>query len=370
MKRASLLSILPLVVLIAACEVSKSSNPLSPTVAGPIPGVSITAPIPVDPTGARVPVSSQPITLVTQNASTTGVRPLTYLFEVATDAGFSNKVFSRDAVTPGAGGRTSLRLPDALQTGHTYYWRSQAHDGANTSPYSGAANFDVYTPVVIGPPTLASPAANATVSSLRPTFVINNAPRSGPAGAIAYTIEVADNAGFSNKIAVLNFAEQPTQTSQTAVQDLTAGQTFFWHARAYDPTTTGDWSTTQSFKTPAAAAPSPPVGGGGGAPLNEPAMRAYIIASAAGLNPESPSSLQAEIDRLRAAGYSASVLLKNGSPSDHKTWINGAEWSLISSNGFAPGTYRWDPYVQVPAPAGGFSSCGLPLTGPDAGPCR
>jgi hypothetical protein len=369
MKSLRVLPILPLVVSLAACQASKSSNPLSPTVAGPIPGVSITPPTPIDPAGARVPVSSQPLTLVAANASTTGVRPLTYLFEVATDAGFANKVFSRDAVTPSDSGRTSLRLPDALQTGRTYYWRAQAHDGANTSPYSSPANFDVFTPVTIGQPNPVSPVAAATVTSLHPTFVIGNASRSGPAGTIGYTIVIADNPAFSNPIAVWNVTEQPNQTSLASLQDFSAAQTYYWRVRAYDPTTTGDWSATQSFRTPAAAAPPPPPSGGG-ATLSEPAMRAFIISNAAGLNPENPSSLQAEIDRLRVAGYSASVLMKSpGVPSDHKTWINGAEWSLISSDGFLSGTYRWDPYIQVPAPPGGFSSCGRPLVGPDAGPC-
>ena len=40
-------ALLPL--LAAACETSKSANPLSPSVAGPIPGVEITAPKPLSP---------------------------------------------------------------------------------------------------------------------------------------------------------------------------------------------------------------------------------------------------------------------------------------------------------------------------------
>src|SRR6185437_6360439 len=137
---------------------------------------------------------------------------------------------------------------------------------------------------------------------------------SGPAGTIGYTIVIADNPAFSNPIAVWNVAEQPNQTSLASLQDFSAAQTYYWRVRAYDPTTTGDWSATQSFRTPAAAAPPPPPSGGG-APLSEPAMRAFIISNAAGLNPENLSPLQAEIDRLRAAGYSASVLMKRpGAP--------------------------------------------------------
>ena len=76
------------------------------------------------------------MTLLIENAGSNGVRPLTYSFDIATDAGFSNKVFSRDGIAQGDGGRTSLRMSDALATGHTYYWRARAQDGANTGPYA------------------------------------------------------------------------------------------------------------------------------------------------------------------------------------------------------------------------------------------
>src|SRR6266852_8202983 len=105
-------------VVLISCESSKSSNPLSPSVAGPIPGVSISAPKMLEPqAGQRIATDRQPVTLLVENASTNGVRPLTYEFDIATDANFNTKVFSRDSIAPGEGGRTSLRLPDLLQTG-------------------------------------------------------------------------------------------------------------------------------------------------------------------------------------------------------------------------------------------------------------
>src|SRR5207244_10472217 len=84
--------------LIAAggCEAAKSSNPLTPTVAGPIPGVTISAPKTLEPLGWKIAVDNQPVTLLAENAATTGVRPLSYIFEVATDSAFNNKVFMRD----------------------------------------------------------------------------------------------------------------------------------------------------------------------------------------------------------------------------------------------------------------------------------
>ena len=129
-------SMLPLSAALAGCALEKTSTPLSPSVAGPIPGVGISAPSTMEPAqGSRILDSAQPLTLVVENATTTGVRPLSYSFEVATDGDFNQRVFHRDGVTPGEGGRTSVRLPDRLASGRTYYWRSRAGDGANAGRY-------------------------------------------------------------------------------------------------------------------------------------------------------------------------------------------------------------------------------------------
>ena len=241
----------------SACAASKSSNPLSPSVAGPIPGVSISAPRAMTPTpGTRIAVDGQPITLVVANASSNGVRPLVYSFEVATDTGFTNKVFSRDNIQPGDG-QTSLKLPDPLASGRTYYWRAMAQDGANTGPFSSSANFDVFTPIVISAPELVSP-TSGTTENTHPTFVWKDAPRTGPAGAITYVVEVADSSAFTNRIAVWTVAEQAGQTSLAAPQDLPYAKQFFWRVRATDPTTTGPFSSVASFQTPVQVIVAPP----------------------------------------------------------------------------------------------------------------
>ena len=176
--------------------------------------------------------------------------------------GFTNTVFSRDGIAPGDGGRTSLRLPDPLQSGRTYYWRARAQDGANTGPYSGPANFDVFTPIVIERPEPMAPAVNAVQQPLRPTFVVSNAPRSGPVGAINYQFELADTEFFINKVGAV-VPEQPNQTSIAVPGDLAYDTVYFWHARAFDPTTTGDWSITRAFRTMTKPLPPPVVSGFG-----------------------------------------------------------------------------------------------------------
>jgi len=229
--------------------------------------VAITAPSPIDPIATKLAVDKQPVTLTLKNATTSGARPLTYLFEVATDADFTNKVFVKNAIAPGDNGRTAVALPDALAAGRTYYWHGRAEDGANTGPFSDRANFDIFVPIVIQAPVPVAPINNVRVDTLHPTFTFTNAPRSGPVGSITYVVETSDSASFGNLLAIWNVAEQAGQTSLVTPQDMTYDRQIFWHVRAMDPSTTGPWSSTQVFRTPEAPPPPvfvPPPSGGGG----------------------------------------------------------------------------------------------------------
>jgi hypothetical protein len=258
---------------VACTSVEKSANVLSPTVAGPIPGVNIEMPVPLDPKdGKAIEVTQQPVTLIVQNSQTNSQRPLTYLFEVATDSNFSSKVFVRENVPPGDG-RTSVRLSDALPTGRTYYWRARAQDGANTGVYSGFAHFAIFTPIVIGRPVLQQPVNNQMLDSMVPRFMIGNAPRSGPVGAISYMIEVADSDSFANKIAIWTTPEQSGQTGFNAPSGLPANRQHFWRVQAFDSNgAAGDWSSSAVFRTPPILEPTPtlPLPPTGNCPLPQP----------------------------------------------------------------------------------------------------
>jgi hypothetical protein len=264
LRHVALLLGLPLLLSSVGCEMSKTSNPLSPTVAGPIPGVNISAPTPVEPAvGAKVAVDRQPITLTVVNSTSSGVRPLSYLFEVASDVDFTNKMFVRSGIAPGEG-RTSLRLPDPLATGRNYYWRGRAEDGANTGPYSGPVNFSVFTPIVIAQPGPIEPINNVVTATLHPHFAFINAPRSGPVGAVAYVVEVSETDSFADRVATWWVDEQPNQTGFDSPQNFAYSKQYFWRVAAYDPSTTGPWSATQVFQTPTQVVSPPPGGGGGG----------------------------------------------------------------------------------------------------------
>jgi hypothetical protein len=254
------------VLALAGCESSKSANPLSPTVAGPIPGVNITAPKPLEPgQGWQVQADKQPITLLLENASSNGVRPLSYLFEIASDSGFQSVIFTRDGIHPGDAGRTSLKLADKLATGRTYYWRARAQDGANTGPYSAGVSFQVLQPVSIDAPELLSPIDGATVATNPPTLVFRNSSRTGPAGSISYRIQVSKNDSFTAIVYDERAGEGSGETRVTT-NSLEDSTRFFWRVKASDGKFESDWSHTETFLTPADAPrpPSPPGGGGGG----------------------------------------------------------------------------------------------------------
>ncbi len=312
----------PLLALaLVGCETQKSSNPLSPSVAGPIPGVNITAPQTVDPAaGAQIAVANQPITLTIQNASTSGVRPLSYTFEVATDNGFANKVFSRDGITPGDGGKTSVRLPDALPSGRTYYWRSRAQDGANSGPFTGGVPFTIYTPVLLDPPALVAPLNASTLASLTPGFKINNAARTGPATAVTYRLQLATNAAFTALVAIWDFAEQSTQTTFNAPIALAYATTYYWRVEADDPSGAHSaWSAVASFSTPAAPPPPEPPATGGG--------------SSGGGGAACSGSTQLSIVQCRRSQYPTPM-----SSSQHVSFLKDVARDL-NAKGFAPGGF-------------------------------
>jgi len=268
MKPRLLLLLSPLLTATLGCAVEKSDNPLSPTVAGPIPGVEITAPRVLEPNGnMQIAANAQPLTLLLENAYTTGPRPLNYLFEVASDANFANKVFQREGVEPGQGGRTSLRLPDALGTGRSYFWRALAQDGANTGPYSSPGTFVVYTPVAFDKPQPISPADNITSSDNVPDFSFRNAPRVGNPGPITYVIEISTSIAFTTINVAWTVAEQPNITKLTSPGGLPGSTQLYWRVRAYEATAIGPWSDIATFRTPTpvvvAPSPSPGIPPGG-----------------------------------------------------------------------------------------------------------
>jgi hypothetical protein len=250
-------------IALAACEAQKSTNPLSPSVAGPIAGVNITAPRLLEPTqGFKIKESQQPIKLVIENAISNGVRTVSYMFEVASDADFNNKVYARSGVPAGDNGRTSVQI-DRLDLGRAYYWRAKADDGANSSLFS-AAQFELLPKPLLVPPPLVSPVNNERVTSRRPTLTITASSRNAAIGSVFYDFQIAIDQAFTKMVASGIVDEQPGKTTFVPGNDLPNDLVHFWRVRAGDGETTSAWATTQTFRTPAAAGPAPSPGPGPG----------------------------------------------------------------------------------------------------------
>jgi len=250
--RSTPLSAWPFVALaaVAGCGVEKSENPLSPSIAGPIAGVEISAPRPVEPaSGAKLKASQQPIRLTVENANTNGVRPLSYTFEVASDAAFQSQVYARSKVTPGSG-TTSLVL-EPIPIGKPYFWRARAEDGANSGPYV-TASFEVLPQPELGAPTPISPVNNERVSSLRPTLLMGAPSRNAAVGALIYDLQIGLDVAFTQVISIGRFPEAGGQSTFTPTSDLPASRQYFWRVRAGDGETTSPWAVTQTFQTGAA----------------------------------------------------------------------------------------------------------------------
>jgi hypothetical protein len=213
-------------------------------------GVTIVAAKPSSPANAAtIPWAQQPITLTVTNAVSSNSAPLTYTFQVASDAGFTKIEASKAGIAAGSNGTTSVAL-DKLAGARTYYWRAQASASTGPGPYSTTRSFAVGPEVVLGTPVLASP-INGAQASAPLALTINNVSRSGPAGPIVYTVEVASTTSFSSILFSAQAAEQSGgQTTVTAaVSGLVNGATYYWRAKADDATNkiTTPYSTVASF---------------------------------------------------------------------------------------------------------------------------
>ena len=111
------------ILVLVGCEAAKSANPTAPSVAGPIPGVNITAPRALEPfAGQTLTFTGEAPTLLIENAGTSGVRAIWLEIDVATDAAFNQLVYHGDNITFGDGGRTTYTLPTAADT-----WCARLH---------------------------------------------------------------------------------------------------------------------------------------------------------------------------------------------------------------------------------------------------
>jgi hypothetical protein len=245
-----------------ACEVSKSRTPTSPTVAGPIAGVSITAPSPMSPANGADVLNTEPLRLVFANASSNSERKFWYVVELAADIGFQTKLYTHPRVEPASGQQTSVVVDGQLGTNATYYWRVKADDGANSSSYSSTAHFNLVVPVVIDPPTPVSPVNGQTTANNTPNLVVSNGAVQGRAGQVDYRFEIATDQAFTNIVSLAFVPRSGESTTTHASAPLPSGTQLFWRVRGTNGTVGSAYSAIQSFRTPAGPAPGPGPGPG------------------------------------------------------------------------------------------------------------
>ncbi len=256
------------VICLGACEAAKSANPTAPSVAGPIPGVAITAPKPLEPgPGATLTAQTDPFTLLIENPGTTGQRSIWLQLEMAADAGFQQVVHQADKIEPGPNGRTAYKLPERLGAGFTYFWRSRAADGANTGPYSVVASFSVVNPVVIDPPVALEPSGNLTTN--KPQFKARNSAISGTSGVV-YRFQISTSADMSPAMAIVSVTPGSDGNTTMSLGELPYNMTLHWRVYGTDGTTQSGNSQTLSFRTPAPPPPPAPTPAPGGPPAGVP----------------------------------------------------------------------------------------------------
>jgi hypothetical protein len=297
-------------VFAAGCSdvIQKSANPLSPTIAGPLDGVTFTAPVSVTPAqNAQIKYVDQPVSFAFDSATSSSPRPFTMHLQVASDYGFANIKFDRAGFEkPENSARISFRLTDRLPKG-VYFWRVRAEDGANNSDWSAPAAFEALDQVIIGIPTTRSPINNERVASRTPTLTVGNSAASGPHRAVQYQFQGSTNASFTGVVADVTVGEGSGSTAYVVPTSLSYDTTYYWRARASDGEVTSDWTPTAVFRTPVTPT-TPPPGGGGGGPVASCAganSGPTIVACIAGRYPErlvagvSLSTRQANMSFLR-----------------------------------------------------------------------
>ena len=231
-------------VAVAALALSSacSKNPATPS-------VSFSGPLASQPvSGATYRFTAQPISLTIINAAKTNPAALTYQVEVATDPGFANRVIARSAIAEGSGSTTTVQL-EGLAGGVTYYWRSKAIVDGVSGPASTVQTFIILAQVSLNAPIAASPANGGTASSVRPSFTVTNASRTGPVGPITYEFQVSTSSSFSPLLATATVPERAGGTAWNPSVDLPTQTPLFWRARARDDQNleTSNFSSATSF---------------------------------------------------------------------------------------------------------------------------
>jgi len=199
----------------------------------------------VDTTPPAVPVLALPADGGSINDNTPALHwhpasgASTYTLEYADNSGFTGSTVVADIAD------TTYTLP--VLTDGDWYWHVKAVDQAlNESVYSTAWSFTVDT-AAPGVPTLVSPSNGALINDNTPQVIWNSS-----TGASTYTVQYANNPGFTGAIVVSGLSD--TMYTMPALAD----GDWYWHVKAVDEATNESaYSTAWSFTIDATAPQSP-----------------------------------------------------------------------------------------------------------------
>ena len=358
--------VLATATLMVACDAERSSNPLSPNIAGPLAGITISVPTPIQPAdGQLIAVGAQPVTLVFRSAVSDSPRPFWHEAQIAEDGDFVSILHTFEEIPSDDGDMVSFELPLTLDPERIYHWRTRAVDGANTGPYSNGASFDIYSPVTIGAPTLDLPPDGATVQIDAPLLSVNNATVDGPASNIIYRFEISSSPSFSSLTAVLSVSPSTGPTTSAQPGGLGFDRTYYWrvHVRATGRTgeVVGPFSTTRSFRTP----PPPvvlgiPVPSSPDGTATTPTTRpTYVVNNGTVTGPAGTVTYQVQV--ATDAGFvaivdSPSAVRSDASQTSIASQVDLAEdtvhyWRARATNGTL--TTSWSPIAVFRTPSSG-----------------
>jgi len=193
-------------------------------------------------------VNSYHPTLEVTNSVDPDNDPVTYGFEIYSDAALTTLVTASTEIPAGTNGVTDYVVGTALTENTTYYWRAIATDSHGAQTMTISASFLVST--INDPPslpTIVAPADASVVTTNNVTLTVGDAV--DPEGsAVTYNFQIDTVSSFDSP-ALQSFsgvAEIVGQTSQV-VTGLVENTTYYWRVQASDGQAQSAW-VTASFK--------------------------------------------------------------------------------------------------------------------------
>jgi hypothetical protein len=205
-------------------------------------------------------------------------------------------VYSQSSIAPGVEGINKVILPAKLEPGRLYYWRTRADDGANASEWSAPVSFEILRPIVLGVPQPLSPVGNARVTTPTPELRVLNGVSTGPHAPLFYQFQASTSPAFVGLVGDGSVPQGVGNTVVTVPRSPGVDMAVYWRVRITDGENVGQWSRTESYRTPLTAAPAPPPGGGGG----------NAAGCASGSGPAIVACIEATYPSYTAAGVSHS----------------------------------------------------------------